>query len=97
MQMWLSAGTHVTCFLTPLHPSLHELLAAQTPYMDRMRDFVNGLRGNDSSLFKLRDMTTPAKFDGSDDDFANAGHIGPANADLLLRCLLRPKSERAAA
>ena len=88
VQNCLAQNVHITCYLTPLHPSLHQLLCEETDYLARMRKFVDGLRHNQTPLFQLYDFSTPAQFGGIDEDFINAAHIGGANADLILDRLL---------
>jgi len=84
----LAQNVQITCFLTPLHPSLHKYVSAETDYRVRIREFMDGLRHNQTSLFQLLDFSTPVQFGGIDQDFINAAHIGGANADLLLGRLL---------
>jgi len=95
VQSCLERGTEVTSFFTPLHPALHQHLCTHTDYMLRMRELVDGLRGNQTPLFTLSDFSTPAQFGGLDEDFINAAHIGAANADLLLHRLLAGTASKA--
>lgn len=88
MRECMSHSTRVTCFLTPLHASLHQHMLDKTVYMERISQFVDGVKNNQSPLFDLHTFLIPAHFGGLDDDSTNAAHLGAANADIMLRKLL---------
>ncbi|WP_437759675.1 non-ribosomal peptide synthetase [Sorangium sp. So ce1389] len=82
-------GIEVTCFLNPMHPRLVEFAVEHTTYAARRRE-LEAFFARRLPETPLVDCSVPSRFGGDDDDFEDAGHIMPYNADVLLRRLLRP-------
>jgi acyl-CoA synthetase (AMP-forming)/AMP-acid ligase II/acyl carrier protein len=74
--------------LSPLHPALDAFLSETTTYAARLAELIARLDTIRHPLFTFHDTRVPSRFGGSDQDFQDAAHCGPANADRLLDFLL---------
>jgi len=88
----LARNIHVIGFISPLHKELESFVDSETSYGHMLEEFkVWLLKNNLHRFFTFFDCSTPEKFNGLDQDFIDAAHVGPYNADALLdfaaRCI----------
>ncbi len=80
-------GLALTCFWSPVHAELARFMREHTPYAARRAE-IEAYFAERLPEVPLHDFSVAAKFGGADDDFEDAAHIMPYNADVLLRRLL---------
>lgn len=78
----------LTCFLTPMHPLLKELLVKRTSYQARVDELKELFASLIAPHCTLIDCSEPELFGGNHHDFRDEVHIGPYNSDKLLEHLL---------
>lgn len=78
----------LSCFLTPMHPLLQELLKVRTNYTARIQEFRELFDELFTPFCELVDCSSPELFGGNNVDFRDEAHVGPYNSDKLLAHLL---------
>jgi hypothetical protein len=96
MQLTAERGCKVSFYTNPLHPSMIELLKAQTPYLESQAALVEHVRKTGHDGVSVHAFTIPSDFGGVNDDFYDGVHMGRTNGDMLLDYVIndgkRPKT-----